>query len=270
MKLTVSNRLVLSMATAIVFLFCMVSSFAQTVAEQPYDPSVNLGKVYRAKSFSSEYLDMTSPVWETAIANDHHSRDVYFNLTGGGRSQEDFMGMYNSWPTILVQLPEGWQVVDLKDGFYHFKWAHVAAAPEKGYLWGFLEWTIEGPGHEIPVVFSDDGGKTWRHVASIKKPSYLAWFHSFKMGPNGKGTVEMLLDGPPFPEIRRMFTYVTSDWGRTWKRSGRPKVSVLGDVYSSPHNDCSLHVNFLPEPLPADCRLSEDTKEQILLQLRKR
>jgi hypothetical protein len=219
------------------------------------------GRTFRAKPLPDGYFERTSLLWGVEDVYRTEPGGVFFNLTGGnlpGQEPEP----YNYWPTLLVRIPEGWRVVDLREDFLSYEWSHVAAAPGKGYYWGFLEYTVEGPGWEIPIILSMDGGRTWSHAASIKKPDFEAMFHSFEMDTKGRGRLRVTSDKDCAPGTRKIFTYVTSDWGRTWRRSPSVEISALKEgVPPTPSLPCGLAAQRLPTPLPEECKLPEYVRQ---------
>jgi hypothetical protein len=189
---------------------------------------------------------------------------VLFALTGE-KCPPDEVPCYSTWPTIFVRQSEGWQIVELKEDLMHYSWTHVAAAPSKGYFWGFLEYTVEGPGHELPLLLSLDGGQSWRLIL-IPKPIYLAGFSSFSMGVDGRGELRM---EDPFLEwdsssaqspaaTRRFWLYTTEDWGQTWRRDEKPELDVLeeGTGPSGDPWECERSL-VEDEPLTPECALPE-------------
>lgn len=121
-------------------------------------------------------------------------------------------------PTIFRHGLQGWELLDFN--FEPFaggmEWVHVAISRDLRHIWAIAEWTVEGPGPSAEIVFSDDGGDTWQHIASVKKPFYVAIFAGFRMDAKGNGSlVYSQLDEGGWPGIGH-YTYSTHDWGKTW------------------------------------------------------
>lgn len=224
----------------------------------------NKGHGYRPEPVPQGYFEQTTPLLGLRRGADTEEGAVFFSLTGGnlpGQEPEP----YNYRPTLLVRLPEGWQVVDLGKSFLRHRWIHAAVAPTKGCYWGLLEFAAAGPGWEIAVLLSVDGGRSWSHVASLKKPDYEATLESFEMDIRGQGRLRLVSTKESAPGTRRIYTYKTSDWGRTWRKSASVEVSVLVDASPSPEGSaCGAAVQRLPEPLPQECRFPESVQRAVL------
>ena len=121
-------------------------------------------------------------------------------------------------------------------------WVHAARSLSSPWIWAVAEFSIEGPGWELPILASDDGGATWFHLATVPKPYYLAEFESLRMRADGTGTLTMFLEDygqigdsggrardwweivrswrsdevPPMPQRRGHYVWHTTDHGRTW------------------------------------------------------
>jgi hypothetical protein len=97
-------------------------------------------------------------------------------------------------------------------------------------VWGIVDIDVEGRGWTLEVVFSRDGGRSWRHVGSLKKPHFTAEFHSFRIGPGGRGSLTIHLgDGGDRSHKRGYYVYSTRDWGQSWTRA-----RYSSDLLSSP------------------------------------
>lgn len=230
---------------------------------QAGDAGSNPGRSYSSGPLPEGYSEQTALLW--GFGNESHPGDVavLFGFTGGNRQGEP-LKRYNSWPTILVRLTEGWKVADLQEGFFQFNWVHAAAAPSKGYFWGFLEYTVEDAGKEIPVIMSADGGKTWKHVATLEKPDLEAVFQHFEMSATGSGRVDLASEKGTAPGTQKIFSYVTNDWGKTWSKPDPVRTSVLVKASSSPSDfPCWVAVQNLPDPLPDPCRLPGHIRETL-------
>ncbi|MCJ8272548.1 MAG: hypothetical protein MJK04_24505, partial [Psychrosphaera sp.] len=87
--------------------------------------------------------------------------DLVFAVTewGTGTGSER-----QSMPTIIKRDENGWQMVKFNNEvFKHQYWVGVYDMPNQPYLWGFTDNSMEGPAHEVEVVFSQDNGISWTH-----------------------------------------------------------------------------------------------------------
>jgi hypothetical protein len=221
------------------------------------------GSTYLAESPPADYLQRTSWLWGFEGEPPPAPEGLFFNFTRGSL-REQAPDPYDSWPTILVRLPEGWRVVDFREKFFRYMWSHAAAAPGKGYFWGFLEYSVEDAGDELPLIRSTDGGRTWAHVATLKKPDREATLESFEMDAKGRGELQVVSRRGAASGTRKVFTFLTTDWGKTWRLAPSVKVSVLkagrvppGDV------PCWVAVRNLPEPLLEACRFPVSVYRQV-------
>lgn len=250
--MTLTPTLTAAVPCMLALLSTLVASAQQAPPPTPGNKPIGSSKVYASRQGVEPYLGKTFLYREFQPLDGPVPGTVVFGITRGSPEP------YDTWPVIFVLTQQGWQLVSLDTDFKRFTWSHVAIAPAKGYLWGFLEYTVEGPSADVPVLMSTDAGKTWRHVASVPKPDFLASFHSFSMAPNGQGTLQLRLAGAPSPGRRRFFTYVTRDWGKTWKRSGRPTVDVLEDGRAPLAPACGME-----QPQPEACQLPDYLLEAV-------
>lgn len=221
------------------------------------------GATYQPGPPPADYLQRTSWLWEFENEQDPEPGGIFFNFTRESLSARS-PDPYDSWPTILVKLPEGWRVVDLQERFSQHIWIHAAAAPAKGYFWGFLEYAVEDAGSELPLVMSTDGGRNWAHVATLKKPDREAILLAFDMKAKGRGQLQMVSHKDAAPGTRKVFTYVTNDWGKTWRKAPSVELSVLMEGRVPPNDaPCWVAVRNLPEPLPEACRFPASIYSQV-------
>ncbi|WP_224369200.1 hypothetical protein [Hyalangium versicolor] len=207
-----------------------------------------------AKPPPADYLQRTSWLWDFQSEEHPDEGEVFFNITRGSLSEQT-PDPYDSWPTILVRLPEGWRVVDFREKFHKYLWSHAAAAPSKGYFWGFLEYGVEDAGSELPLIMSMDGGRSWAHVATLQKPDREATLFSFEMNMQGQGQLRWMSRKDAPPGTRKIFTSVTTDWGKTWRQEPSAEVSTLREGQTPPNGaPCWVAVRNLPEPLPEECQ----------------
>jgi len=218
---------------------------------------------FKASAIPKDFLERSTWLWRFEDPLNPAQDSVFFGVTSGntptGPSER-----YHTWPSLVVRLPEGWRMVSLEQGFSRFVWVHAAAAPSLGYLWGFLQYSVEGPGSAIPVIMSMDRGKTWAHVATIKLPDEDAVLRAFEINPKGRGhlRVESGRDTPS--GTRRLFTYFTRDWGRHW--SARPTVEVsLLQQGNVPQGEvpCWVAAQNLPSPLPEACLYPDEVRRAL-------
>lgn len=132
-------------------------------------------------------------------------------------------------PTIFIHLEGSWRLFDLRSECYfqQTNWVHVARY--KSNVWGIVDTDVEGRGWTLEIVFSRDGGRSWRHVSSLKKPYFTAEFNAFRMGPKGRGSLTIYLDDSEGTQKRGYYVYSTWDWGQRWTSAHYSR-----DLLSSP------------------------------------
>ena len=126
-------------------------------------------------------------------------------------------------PGVFVGGDGGWAEADLPEGAgaEQTSWTFVGRAPDRPEVWAIAEIAVAGPGHDLELVSSRDGGQTWHHYA-LSKVTRFARFESLHMTRDGAGAVTVLLDedgaqsevDSPEPGY---YTYTTTDGGRTWE-----------------------------------------------------
>jgi hypothetical protein len=118
-------------------------------------------------------------------------------------------------PVILVKERDGWKGIRLEAR--QQGWEYVGASANGDELWAVLDGQVEGHSWELTLVNSEDRGKTWCVVSTVRKTCYYAGFHDFAMADDGSGRVTILLCDDYNDETRAgMYHYRTSDGGRTW------------------------------------------------------
>ena len=131
-------------------------------------------------------------------------------------------GEFDHHPGILIHDPGGWRIVEMSDdAFDQSTWVYVGASRDRSLIWGVADVDVEDPGWDLEIVFSGDAGKSWTHIATVQKPIYLAWLHSFQMEPSGQGWLTVYLDDVyAYGRGRRLtkgyYRYFSRDQGKHW------------------------------------------------------
>jgi hypothetical protein len=94
---------------------------------------------------------------------------------------------------------------------------------------------VESPGWALEITFSSDAGRSWAHVGSAQKPSYLALIESLQMETRRRGWLSVYLDDAYDRLARGYYIYHTSDG---WRHCSGPRYS-----HRKPRN---LHHFLLP------------------------
>ena len=142
-------------------------------------------------------------------------------------------------PYIFIEENGSWRSIALPYQKHHFVYAARTADGDRAYA--IVENTPEGPGHELPLFMSDDGGRTWKQIASIKKPYWMGYFHDFTMDKDGRGalTIELETEVITGLALRGLFTTTTKDWGKTWSKFNVEwdSLSSGGETYVGSHSE---------------------------------
>jgi len=123
-----------------------------------------------------------------------------------------------SRPAILANIDAQWVVLFFEgDLLSQYGWEYVARNHKRTQMIAVLDCQIAGPGWELVILASSDGGQTWELRSTLRKVCYYAGFHDFVMDRNGKGRLTILLDDDYTDNIKAgLYHYRTTDAGYTW------------------------------------------------------
>jgi len=139
-------------------------------------------------------------------------------------------------PAILIHDEGGWRCLEMSSEVYdQSEWVYAGTTRERKLIWAVSDWDVEGPGWDLELTFSSDAGRSWRHLGSIQKPSYLALIDSLQMETRERGWLSVYLDDDYYPGARRSerlakgyYIYHTRDGWRHWSNPRysprRPRV----------------------------------------------
>jgi hypothetical protein len=148
---------------------------------------------------------------------------------------------------ILIHGSGGWRCLEMSGEKYEQSaWVYAAATRDRKLIWAVSDWDVEGPGWDLEITFSSDAGRSWRHVGSVGKPSYLAMFESLQMETRRRGWLSMYLDDAYGALAKGYYTYHTDDgWrhcsGHRYSRREPRNLhhSLLPPSYSDASESCS-------------------------------
>lgn len=124
---------------------------------------------------------------------------------------------YNSHPSIVVGKNGEWKSLELT-GFERYGWESPLYFTNAGEVWAFLDYTVEGRMHAVPVIYSADFGQTWEVRSSIEKPKFTYAIQRFQMSAKGEGFAT-------FKDTEDQIAYaITKDRGLTWTIGKPPKI----------------------------------------------
>jgi hypothetical protein len=150
-------------------------------------------------------------------------------------------------PTKFITWPE----------FFKYGWVFTAQLPSKGYYWGFLDYQVAGPGHEIIVLWSKDSGLSWGELSPIKKNSYLDEFYTFSMDEFGLGSAIVKRFDEGSNGSAGFDVFKTNDYGQNWSTPVFLK-SVLNFIDTSKAN-CTFSMRAT-KLIPPECAIPLDSK----------
>ncbi len=193
------------------------------------------GREFTASVPSKELLDSSMAVF--AFSRSKHHPALIFARTG------THLDRHRRRPRtiILVMSGKAWKVFDLNLLDRSSSWVHACCARDSGRIWAIGDLYTAGPSWELEIVFSPDGGSSWTHLASVRKPFYVSHFNSFRMGLDGKGTLIVRADDDYGGGVSvGYYEYTTADWGRSWSKP-RYSPDILCDAdYAQPPVESSV------------------------------
>jgi hypothetical protein len=220
---------------------CLTSRRQTNVTSYPYAVAMGVKTPARRSSapeISDEILKRMTPIF--GFKQERDSPALLFCKFHG----EEF----EHHPAVLVHDTGGWRSVDMDDdAFDQSTWVYVGATIDRERIWGVIDMDVEDPGWDLNIVFSFDKGRSWRHIGTVTKPIYLAWFDSLWFGPSGRGRLTAYLPYAPYSNgrassrlLRGYYTYYTHDLGRHWsgprfspRKPRRSQTSLVHPSYVS-------------------------------------
>jgi len=124
-------------------------------------------------------------------------------------------------PSIVIVREGRYEVVELADErFENHGWVQGYASSDHHHFWAITDSVVESPSWELHIVHSADGGTTWVAAEPLRKPYYLAAFHTLRMRPDGSGELILLHQDDASNPISNVpagyYAYATRDWGNSW------------------------------------------------------
>jgi hypothetical protein len=121
---------------------------------------------------------------------------------------------------ILVHYSGTWHLVNMPEEYVNTSWVFAGRAKGKpSVVWGIAEWDVGDQGPDLEIARSTNGGRSWRHLYSLKKMSRHGTLVSFNITSNGIGSLTMQLENSIDPDHQGGFyTYSTRNGGRSWTR----------------------------------------------------
>jgi hypothetical protein len=118
-------------------------------------------------------------------------------------------------PQIIVRLDHQWRQATLRD-LQGDEFVYAGYCKPRNEYFAILQFAVEGPGQDLDIIHSTDGGRTWSMLASVTMPHYWAAFAGFRMERNGRGELTVRYDDDNESVPRGYYHYHTADGGRTW------------------------------------------------------
>ena len=153
-----------------------------------------------------------------ALFSEGHSVRIFHVSDNKQIVLADWDSAAEAYLLILEKFEQKWQarfVCD--DDLWGKSWMAIENVPKGNEKFTIVDHSVEGPGWELMVLFSNDMGESWQLRGCIKKPYYFALLESFEVQSSKDASVIMNLDDSPVPEIAAgRYQTTTRDGGRTW------------------------------------------------------
>jgi len=125
----------------------------------------------------------------------------------------------DAWPAVRVGADAF--LLDLRDNPTDtptFGWRIAKVLADRRTVIGVIESVVEGPGHELHVVVSSDGGRRWIRRGTVQKPHYLAVLRALEIDDAQRFRLVVALDDCADCGVSvGTYAYETRDGGATWK-----------------------------------------------------
>lgn len=183
------------------------------------DRPVYPGEYFLPTSVSDAVVDSLGPNLKTLTFTNGYPALAFahLNIESENANRPTAPGL-NRRPVILIHDGTEWRTM-IETPFAGSRWQYAARSTEGSRVYAITDQEVEGPGGDLPILVSEDGGWTWVHMASIKKPNYLSVLQSFTLDSDGHGTLTVVLgdvESIVGTHMRAYFTSLTTNWGRTW------------------------------------------------------
>jgi len=99
-----------------------------------------------------------------------------------------------------------------------FGWRMAKVLADRRTVIGVIESVVEGPGDELHVVVSTDGGRHWIRKGTVKKPHYFAELRGLEIDDAKRFRLVVALDDCADCGVTLgTYVYETSDGGEVWR-----------------------------------------------------
>lgn len=143
--------------------------------------------------------------------------------------------MYCVDPSILILEDEGWRRVGRV--FPSHDWVWTGASHDGKHVWGIVDAITGGRGPNLIIVMSDDHGRTWSTPQVLRKPTYMSYFHDFRMDDEGNGALIIYYADNIAGPDSGYYSYSTSDWGQTWTDKFEYEPSFVRHPYKASQHE---------------------------------
>ena len=106
-----------------------------------------------------------------------------------------------------------------------YKFLSLQKLNDSSAIVGVLCWAVEDPGEYLPIIMSNDSGKTWKQVSCIVKDHYLDEFEYSKFRSSGEAIVVLSQDQGIFgidDAPRKVFVFRTNSYINKWNKYAVP------------------------------------------------
>ena len=187
--------------SAILFLLLLLTTTA-------FGQVINFSKIEESQAQRAE-LKETKLHLTTRVAAHSKDKAILFGV---------LTAPFGAVQSVLLLTTDGgnsWQ--ETLPAQYSSEVVGVSWASEQD-VYAAVDFAVEGPGWEIQLFASRDGGKTWTERTALKKPFY--WCQLDQMVFRGKtGLLSVSCDKEIAEPNAHERTFVTTDGGRTFRHS---------------------------------------------------
>ena len=121
-------------------------------------------------------------------------------------------------PIMALRMGKHFVAMKMQKEWSYNQWEQVVAGPKDDEIWGFFNQAEDNQKHEMTLLHSLDGGKTFT-LGVMRKPCKEATFYDLVMAKNGSGLLTLALAKDCNDRLKAgLYHYRTTNGGFTWSR----------------------------------------------------
>lgn len=230
------------------------SSILVSDEDGPVDPSPIVSVTeQKTRKATKEELERSMQIAHFTEYDKNLKRsDIFFaTYEPSGLKPED--SFYEFGPVIIVKrdVKSPAEIVIWPE-LLKYGWISAAQLSSKGLYWGFLDYQVEGLVNEVMIIWSQDSGKTWSQLSSLKKDYFADEFYAFTMDEEGHGTATLKRSGEGTDETMGFDIFKTKDFGKNWSNPIFHKSDV--NLINTFNDECTFSMKPTKK-IPVDCAI---------------